>query len=69
MAGTPTPTQAEANAINANLYAGLPPPTLAHDGSPLDPSSAPGMAQAAAAAPPEPPAAPVAHPTPRAERK
>jgi len=43
MAGIPTPTQAEANAINAALYAGTTPPPLAPDGSPLDPNSMPGM--------------------------
>jgi hypothetical protein len=49
MAGTPTPTQAEANAISSNLYAGLPPPTLAPDGSPLDTGSIPGVGGTATA--------------------
>ena len=49
MAGTPTPTQAEANAISSNLYAGLPPPVLAPDGSPLDTGSIPGAGGTAAA--------------------
>ena len=54
MAVTPTPTQAEANLISGNLYAGLPPPTCAPDGSPLQPGAAPGSVQEAA--PPPPPA-------------
>jgi len=44
MAGTPTPTQAEANAIMTALYNGDPPPTLAHDGSPPDTGAIPGQA-------------------------
>ena len=53
MAGTPTPTQAEANAISSNLYAGLPPPVLAPDGSPLDTGSIPGVGGTATAPPAE----------------
>jgi hypothetical protein len=49
---TPTPTQDEANQINHNLYNGLPPPTLASDGSPLDPNSTPGQASVTPTAPP-----------------
>jgi hypothetical protein len=44
---TPTPTQAEANAINVALYTGAPPPTLAADGSPPDTGSIPGAAGSA----------------------
>ena len=41
MPGRPTPTQSELDAIHVNLYAGLPPPTLSHDGSANDPNNQP----------------------------
>ena len=51
---TPTPTQAEANTINHNLYAGLPPPTCGADGSPPDTGSIPGNPGSLAEAAPPP---------------
>ena len=58
---TPTPTQAEANTINHNLYAGLAPPTCAADGSPPDTGSIPGQPGSLAAEPAHAPAREVHH--------